>query len=100
MLRAHRFCCGLVTRHWRERSRAGFEAQLRLRLLPRLEQMKLAEVTRAHVRAVLDGVERKHTRNRTFEVARMLFGWAVGRELLAASPCAGIAKLHEPKRAW
>lgn len=87
------------TRHWRERSRAGFEAQLRLRLLPRLGQMKLAEVTRAHVRAVLDGVERTHTRNRTFEVARMLFGWAVGRELLAASPCAGIAKLHEPKRA-
>jgi len=42
--------------------------------------------------------EPTHTRNRTFETARMLFAWAVARELLPASPCAGIARLHEPKR--
>ncbi len=86
------------TRHWRPHSREGFETHLRLRLLPQLGHMKLSEVRRAHLRAVLDGVRRTHTRNRTFETARMLFGWAVRRELLAASPCAGITKLHEPKR--
>jgi len=86
------------TRGWRERSREGFETHLRLRILRRLGRLKLAEVRRAHIQAMLDDVERTHTRNRTFETARMLFAWAVARELLPASPCAGIAKLHEPKR--
>jgi integrase len=87
------------TRHWRERSRDGFEAHLRLRILPKLGSMKLSEVRRAHIQAMLDGVSRTHTRNRTFEVARMLFFWAVSRELIEATPCAGITKLHEARRA-
>jgi integrase len=86
------------TRSWRPRSRAGFVAHLRLRILPALGRMKLAEVKQADVQAMLDRVERVVTRNRTFETARMLFGWAVARRMLAASPCAGVSKLHERAR--
>src|SRR5262249_52784213 len=46
----------------------------------------------------LDTATKLYARNRTFEVARMLFGWCVKRGLLDASPCVGIEKLHEPRR--
>jgi integrase len=86
------------TRSWRPRSRAGFEAHLRLRILPRLGRLKLAEVRQKDVQDLLDDVERVVTRNRTLETAGMLFAWGVSRGMLPTSPCAGIAKLRERPR--
>ena len=86
------------TRHWRPRSREGFEALLDKYILPTLGALKLARLTRAHVQALLDGIGRPITRNRVFEVVRMLCNWSVGRGLIPASPCAGVKKLREAAR--
>jgi integrase len=86
------------TRHWRPRSRKGFEALLENHILPRIGSVKLLKLTRAQVQAVLDGIERLHARNRTLEVVRMLCNWSVARGLIPMSPVAGIKKLREPKR--
>lgn len=87
------------TRHWRAQSRAGFELYLRKRIGPALGKVKLSRLARAQVQALLDGIEQLHTRNRVLEVLRMLCNWSVGRGLIPVSPCAGVKKLREPRRA-
>ena len=86
------------TRHWRARSREGFETHVRLRILPALGRLRLTEVTRAHMQSMLDSIERPITRNRTLETGRMLFNFALRRGLVAASPVAGLSKLREAPR--
>jgi integrase len=86
------------TRHWRPRTREGFETHVRLRVLPALGRLRLTEVTRGHAQAMLDSIERLVTRNRTLEVVRMLFNFALRRGLVEASPVAGLSKLRETPR--
>lgn len=86
------------TRQWRSRSREGFESYLGNWIIPALGSRKLVQVRRADIRAMLDGIERRPTRNRVLTVARMFFFWAVSRDLIDVSPCHGVDRLHEPKR--
>lgn len=53
------------------------------------------KVTRGHVRDFVRKIaqDRPYMANRTFELVRRIFTWAVGEDLVAASPCVG---LHKP----
>lgn len=59
-----------------------------------------SELHRRTVRSVLEAVGRKHptTANRLLELLRVAYAWAVDREELPASPCAGLKKGPSRKR--
>jgi integrase len=78
---------------------------LRRDVLPELGSMKIGEIAKRDVIAVLDRVASRpdarfknaktgrsmsHQANRTFELTRSIFKWAVGRDLLKVDPTAGI----------
>jgi integrase len=52
------------------------------------------------VEALLDSIRERHatTANRTLELLRVAFAWAVKKRYVNASPCAGLKKSKEPKR--
>ena len=86
------------TRAWRPRSRETFLSHVRLRIRPRLGPLKLAEVTRAHVLTMLDGIEGAATRNRCLTVTRLFLRWCLKRGLVEADVTAGLEKLPEEPR--
>jgi integrase len=62
-------------------------------VLPRLGGRRIQEVTRRDVRALLDDIVdagKPIAANRAFSAVRKFFNWALERDLLEASPCAGV----------
>ena len=62
-------------------------------VLPRWRGRRLREIARTDVRDLLDDLEDAGTRaqaKQCFAAVRQLFNWCVERELLSASPCAGV----------
>jgi integrase len=59
-----------------------------------LGAMRPDEITRQHVREVVRRVaqDRPYWANRTFEVIRRVFTWAVSEDLVIATPCLGLRK--------
>jgi hypothetical protein len=57
----------------------SFRSHVNVRIIPWLGALKLAEVGRAHVLGMLDGVKGGVTRNRLLTVTWLLFRWAFGR---------------------
>lgn len=86
------------TRSWRRRSRETFLSHVSLRLRPYLGAVKLPDLSRAHVLAMLDTVRHPATRNRCLTVTRMLCRWLVWRGDLALDPTAGIKRQPEEPR--
>ena len=80
-------------RSWREDER-----MLHKDVVPRIEYLKAREVRR---RKIIDLIEQITNRgspviaNRTLEVVTKMFNFAVERELLEATPAAGIKRLHK-----
>jgi integrase len=68
------------------------ERLLRVEIVPKFGKKRLGEITRADVRRLLDDIAQRApiTANRTLAVFRKLCNWAVSKETITASPCAGI----------
>jgi integrase len=79
---------------WRPKTRQEFERILRVEVVPVLGHLNAKEVSRGHVRALLDRVADRAPvmANRVFEVTRRLYTWAIGKDLVETSPCVGLSK--------
>jgi integrase len=71
-------------------------------LVPELGRRKAHDVTRAELRAELGKIKARPApieANRTFEVVRKLYNWAIGEEILTANPADKLVKpAEEPRR--
>ncbi len=65
---------------------------MRVEIIPKFGKKGLGEITRADVRRLLDDIAARApiTANRTLAVFRKLCNWAVSKDMITASPCAGI----------
>ena len=67
-------------------------------VFPALGTIAPGEVTKAHVRALVDSIRAEghavHA-NRTLAVLKSVFSWALRKDLIAASPCAGLVATRE-----
>jgi integrase len=81
-------------RHARETTRL-----LERNVLPRWRARLMRDITRRNVLDLLDRLveDGPITANRTLSAVRKLFSWAVSRDIIAASPCAGV-KPPTPER--
>jgi len=86
------------TRSWRPRTRDSFESHVKLRLRPKLGRLRLQEIARPHVLAMLDPMQEAVNRNRCLTTARMFFRWLVWRGDLAVDPTVGIKREPEEAR--
>ena len=77
----------------RPRTAVETERLLNLHVLPRWRGRLLREITRRDVLELLDRVVdsgKPIAANRVLSAVRKLFNWAVARDIIAASPCAGV----------
>jgi integrase len=77
-------------RSWR-RDELIFEKDV----LPAIGRKQLVDVTKRDVLAILDDIVDRGSpvqANRTLEIVRKFFNWCVSRDMLALSPCYGVAK--------
>ena len=82
-----------VRRSNRPRTAQETERLLRLHVLPRWRGRTVHEITRRDVLDVLDRVVdggAPIAANRALAAVRKLFNWCVARDILSASPCAGV----------
>jgi integrase len=82
-----------VRRSNRPRTAQETERLLRQHVLPRWRGRMVLEITRRDVLAVLDRVVdggAPIAANRVLAAVRKFFNWCVARDILAASPCAGV----------
>lgn len=68
------------------------ERRLEMHVLPSWRHRKIAEIRRADVRDLLDGIEGDVLPNRVLTVVKTIFRYALSREWIEASPIEGIAK--------
>jgi integrase len=64
-------------------------------LIPRFGSSKAGDVTRRDIKAMLAAIRERGApiqANRTLEVARKMFNWAIGEDLVEHNPCDHIAK--------
>lgn len=64
-------------------------------ILPRFRTHRAKDITRRDIIAMLDEIVARGApiqANRTLEIVRKVFNWALSRDLLAASPCTAISK--------
>jgi integrase len=70
-------------------------------LLPRFGMRRAIDVTRRDIIALLDDIVARGApiqANRTLEIVRKLFNWAVGRDLIEANPCHRVPKPSSENR--
>ncbi len=71
------------------------ENALRRDVIPSFGNRRVREITRRDIRALLAGIKDRGApiqANRTFEIVRRLFNWAVEEDYLTDSPCKGVKK--------
>jgi integrase len=88
-------------RNNRPRTAEETERLLNLHVLPHWRRRRLREIIRRDVIDLLDRIVeagKPIAANRTFAAVRKLFNWAVARDIIPASPCAGV-KAPSPERA-
>jgi integrase len=77
----------------RPRWRKETERLFRVNVLPQWRGRKIAEITRADIKALLAGLaETPINANRVHSVLHTLFGWAVESDLITSSPIAGLKR--------
>jgi integrase len=84
----------------RPRTAAETARLLQQHVLPRLRGRSVREITRRDILDVLDRIVdggAPISANRTLAAVRKLFNWCVARDIIAASPCAGV-KPPTPER--
>jgi len=88
--------------HLRESTRARYERDLRLHILPRFGALALAEITPRDIRAWLAEMVAADVgpsgANRRFRVLRRVMNSAVENELLTKSPCRGVKAPVVPRQ--
>jgi integrase len=70
-------------------------------VLPRFGHRKAKEITRRDIIALLDDIVARGApiqANRSLEITRKLFNWAVSRDILGANPCYGVSKPSSENR--
>ncbi len=74
------------------RTRADTQRRLERTIFPALGRLPIEEITRADVRALVEGIARNYpvAANRTLADVRRVLNWAVRKDRLAASPATGI----------
>jgi integrase len=86
----------------RKRSAAEDERILRKDVIPAWGRRKAKDIARRDVIALLDAIVDRGSpiaANRTLAVIRRMFGWALSRDLVPASPCAAVkAPAKESRR--
>jgi hypothetical protein len=77
---------------WRPKTRQESARILRAEVVPALGDLKPEEVKRGEIRALVDRLSDRAPvmANRVFEVTRRLYTWAIGKDLVEASPCVGL----------
>jgi integrase len=86
-----------IERHAKRQKRSWRKDLLILQkdALPRFGRRKAKDITRRDIIVMLDEIVARGApiqANRTLEIVRKLFNWAVARDMLGANPCYGIAK--------
>ena len=77
----------------RPRTIEGTQRLLDLHVLPRWRRRLIKDITRRDVLDLLDGIVeggRPVAANRALTAIRKLFNWAIERDIIASSPCAGV----------
>jgi integrase len=77
----------------RPRTIEGTQQLLDLHVLPRWRRRLIKDITRRDVLDLLDGLVasgRPVAANRALTAIRKLFNWAIERDIIAVSPCAGV----------
>ena len=77
----------------RPRTIEGTQQLLDLHVLPRWRRRLIKDITRRDVLDLLDGIVesgRPVAANRVLTAIRKLFNWAMERDIIASSPCAGV----------
>jgi integrase len=85
----------------RKRSAAEDERILRKDVLPAWGKRKAKDVARRDVIALLDAIVDRGSpiaANRTLAVVRRMFGWAVSRDIVGASPCVAVKAPAKERR--
>ena len=70
-------------------------------VIPRLGNRRAREITRRDIRDLLDDIKARGSpiqANRTFEIMRKLFNWAIAEDYLPDSPCQKISKPAKENR--
>ncbi len=70
-------------------------------VVPRLGNRRAREITRRDIRDLLDDIKARGSpiqANRTFEIMRKLFNWAIAEDYLPDSPCQKISKPAKENR--
>ena len=84
-------------RSWREDRRA-----LDRDLLPKFRHRKMADIKRAEIKSVLRAIVDRGApilSNRTLEIMRKIYNWAIDEELVEINPCVRLNKEPEHERA-
>jgi integrase len=92
-----------IERHAKRQKRSWRKDLLILQkdVLPRFGKGKARDITRRDIIALLDDIVARGApiqANRTLEIVRKLFNWAVGRDILGANPSYGISKPSSENR--
>jgi len=69
--------------------------------VPRLGTFRAKDITRRDIREMLQDIVARGApiqANRTFEIVRRLFNWAIGEDYLTTNPCQGISKPAKENR--
>jgi integrase len=85
----------------RKRSAAEDERILRKDVLPAWRRRKAKDIARRDVIALLDAIVDRGSpiaANRTLAIIRRMFGWALSRDIVPASPCAAVKAPAKEKR--
>lgn len=90
---------GAVAEHWIDKvakpnnsSWKLQERRLEMHVLPHWRDRRIAEIKRADVRDLLDGIEGDVLPNRVLTIVKTIFRYALSRDWIDASPIEGIAK--------
>jgi integrase len=96
---AERFLVKHVRPRTRPASAYEMERLLRVEIVPKLGRRRLAEVSRADVRQLVENIADRApiVANRTLNLLRLLCNWAKGQDIIAVSPCDGL-KPPAPER--
>ena len=97
---AERFIAKHVRTKTRPASAREMERLLRVEIIPKLGQRRLAEVTRVDVRQLVESIADRGApivANRTLGLLRLFCNWAKGQDIIAVSPCDGL-KAPAPER--
>ena len=68
-------------------------------IIPVFGRIPPSEISRADIKANLKTISQRggYIANRTLEVIRRIYSWAVEEEIVESSPCLGLKKLHKEK---